>query len=303
MDQLLTIAAAQYGVFTRMQARRCGLSDRQLQYRVRYGVLEQLARHVYRVRGSELTWHQRLLVACLAGGEKCLASHRAAAELHGFDAVHRGLIEVTVPRGTRRLNVDAIVHESLDLVPNDYTRVGPIPVTSPARTLIDLGAVARWERVEEAFDGVERDQLTDRLRVVRRHAQVRRQGRNGAGPMAVVLLNRVAVPPKYVIERRFARLLENAGLPIPEFQYEVTLPYGRKAYLDAAYPARMLGWELDGHGAHATRRQRAADNTRASALADRGWDLRRFTYEQVMDSGGMVVRTVRAALRTGSCEV
>jgi hypothetical protein len=303
MDQLLAIAATQYGIFTRMQARRCGLSDRQLQYRVRNGVLEQLARHVYRVRGSELTWHQRLLAACFVGGEKCLASHRAAAELHGFDAVRRGLIEVTVPRGTRRLNVDAIVHESLDLAPDDYMRVGPIPVTSPARTLIDLGAVARWERVEEAFDGAERDELTERFRVVRRHAQVRRQGRNGVGPMAVVLQNRVVVPPKYVIERRFVRLLENAGLPLPKLQYEVELPNGRKAYLDAAYPALMLGWELDGHGAHATRRQRAADNARASVLADLGWDLRRFTYEQVMDASGTVVRTVRAAHRIRSCEV
>ncbi len=303
MDELLAIAATQYGVFTRMQARRCGMSDRQLQYRARNGPLEQVARHVYRVRGSELTWHQRLLVVCFVGGEKCLASHRAAAELHRFDAVHRGLIEVTVPRGTRRLNVDAIVHESLDLASDDYMRVGPIPVTSPARTLIDLGAVAEWERVEEAFDGAERDELTERARVVKRHAQVRRQGRNGVGPMAVVLQSRVLVPPKSVIERRFARLLENAGLPIPNFQHEVALPTGRRAYIDAAYPALLLGWELDGHGAHATRRQRAADNTRAGALADLGWDLRRFTYEQVMDGGGAVLRGVRAALRVRSCEV
>ena len=68
-------------------------------------------------------------------------------------AVRRGVVEVTVPRGTRVRGVDAIVHESLDLRPEDCTFVGPIPVTTPARTLIDLGAVVRWERVEEAFDG------------------------------------------------------------------------------------------------------------------------------------------------------
>ena len=302
MDQLLAIAATQYGVFTRPQAHRCGVTDRILQYRVRHGVLEQIARHVYRICGSEASWHQRLLAACFVGGEKCLASHRAAAELHGFDAVQRGVVEVTVRRGTRVRGIDAIVHESLDLAAVDYTHVGPIPVTTPARTLIDLGAVTRWERVEEAFDGAERDELAERFSVVKRHAQVRRQGRRGVGPMGVVLRHRLLVPPEYVIERRFVRLLENAGLPLPELQYEVELPNGRKAYLDAAYPAVTLGWELDGHGTHATRKQRSADNARASLLADVGWDLRRFTYEQVMHDGGAVVRAVRSAIRIRSCD-
>jgi len=197
---------------------------------------------------------------------------------------------------------DAIVHESLDLAAVDYTHVGPIPVTTPERTLIDLGAVTRWQKVEEAFDGAERDDRAERFAVVKRHAQVRRQGRRGVGPMGVVLRNRLAAPPDSVIERRFVRLLEDAGLALPELQYEVALPNGRKAYLDTAYPAIRLAWELDGHGAHATRKQRSADNTRAGLLADVGWDLRRFTYEQVMHDGGAVVRAVRAAIHTRSCD-
>lgn len=222
-------------------------------------------------------------------------------KLHGFDAVQRGIVEVTVPRGTRVRGIDAVVHESLDIAAVDYTHVGTIPVTTPARTLIDLGAVTRWERVEEAFDGAERDDLAEQFAVAKRHAQVRRQGRRGVGPMGV-LRNRLGAPPHSVIERRFLRLLESAGLPLPELQYEVGLPNGRKAYLDAAYPASRLGCELDGHGAHATRKQRSADNVRASLLADVGWDLRRFTYEQVMHDGGAVVRAVRAAIHIRSCD-
>jgi very-short-patch-repair endonuclease len=85
-------------------------------------------------------------------------------------------------------------------------------------------------------------------------------------------------------------------LPQPVCQYEVELPSGRRAYLDAAYPACTLAFELDGHGGHATRSQRAADNRRAAELHELGWHLRRFTYEQVMNEGPLVVRTVRAAL-------
>ena len=117
-------------------------------------------------------------------------------------------------------------------------------------------------------------------------------------------MSRVEAPPARLGDylRRFVRLLENAGVPVPELQYEVALPNGRKAFLDAAYPGVRLGWELDGHGAHATRKQRSADNGRASLLADVGWDLRRFTYEQVMYDGGAVVRSVRRAIRIRSCD-
>jgi hypothetical protein len=302
MEQLLAIAATQFGLFTRKQAHRCRVTDRILQYRVRTGVFEQLSRRVYRVSGTERSWHQRLLGACFVGGDRCVASHRSAAQLHGFDAVKQGIVEVTVPRGTRLRNIDAIVHESLDLAGGDCVYVGPIPVTSPARTLIDLGAVARWERVEEAFDGVERDALVPREQVAGRHAEVRKRGRRGVGPMAVVLDRRLEMPPHYVIERRFIRLFENTDLPMPELQHEVVRPSGGSAFIDAALPLAKLGWELDGHGAHATRKQRRNDYVRAGELADLGWDIRRFTYEQVMFEGASVVHAVRAAMRSRSCD-
>jgi very-short-patch-repair endonuclease len=67
-------------------------------------------------------------------------------------------------------------------------------------------------------------------------------------------------------------------------------------FIDAAYPDRMKGFEIDGHRWHATKSQRAADNRRQRALADVGWDIRRFTYEEVMRNGVSVVHAVRTAL-------
>jgi very-short-patch-repair endonuclease len=89
------------------------------------------------------------------------------------------------------------------------------------------------------------------------------------------------------------RLLEQAGLPRPECQYELKLPNGRRAFLDAAYASLLLGFEIDGHGSHATRAQRAADNARAAMIADLGWTLRRFTYDQIVNDGAAVVQAVR----------
>jgi len=303
MQQLLRIASDQFGLFTRAQAHRCGLTDRMLQRRVRAATVEQVARHVYRVAGTNSSWRQSLLMACLAGGEHCVASHRSAAILHGFDSFRGRPVEVTVPRSVRFKYADAVVHQSLDLEMSDVTAVDGISVTTPTRTLIDLGAVALWPRVEEAFDGAERDQLASTSAVRQRHAEVRRQGRRGVGPMAIVLDHRLDVPPKYVIERRFLRLLEGASLPLPQCQYPVLRPSGQMAFIDAAYPDLRLAIELDGNGAHATRRQRAHDNWRAGEIEDLGWHLRRFTWEQIRDERARVTRVMRSAIAAGSCGV
>jgi hypothetical protein len=297
MSDLLALAATQLGLVTRQQAHEHRVTDRMLQRRVRTGILEQLARHVYRVAGAPATWEQAVLLACLAGGAECVASHRTAAALHGFDGFRRDRIEVTVPRSIRYRSSVARVHQSKDLTRHDRMNLGPIPVTTPERTLIDLGAVTYLERVEEAFDGAERDAAAAREVVRRRHAEVRRQGRNGVGPMAIILEDRLISLPQSVLERRFVRLLEDADLPIPVLQHRVVLPSGRVVYIDAAYTELLVGFELDGHGSHATRRQRAADNARASALSDLDWTLHRFTYEQVVNDGTNVVRTVRATLK------
>jgi len=301
MQELLALAANQFGLFTRAQAHRCGVTDRMLRHRVETGMFVRLARGIHRVVGSERSWEQRVLEACLCGGPRCVASHRTAAALFGLHGSRRDIVEVTVPRSVRYKTSRAIVHQSLDLEPSDCTMLGPIPVTTPARTLIDLGAVAAWPRIEEAFDAGERDNLTTTDIVSARHSQVRRRGRRGAGAMAVVLHRRGPLPPTELIERRFLRLLERDGLPSPECQFELALPNGRRAFLDAAYVAVRLGFEIDGHGSHATRTQRAADNTRAAMISDLGWTLRRFTYEQIVNDGAAVALAVRTALESRSC--
>jgi hypothetical protein len=296
VSDILMLAASQFGLFTRQQAHDHGLTDRVLQRRVRNGSLGQVARHVYQVAGTPISWEQSVLRACLGGGPECVASHRTAATLLGFDGFRQGTIEVTVPRRVRYRCAGTIVHQSKDLAANDRTNIGPIPVTTSERTLIDLGAVTYLERVEEAFDGAERDAIARRERVARRHAEVRRQGRNGVGPMAAILERRMISIPHSVLERRFLRLLDDAGLPPPTLQHRVDLGNGRVAYIDAAYVDILFGFELDGHGSHATQAQRAADNDRAAALADLGWRIRRFTYEQVLYDGPRVLRVVRGAL-------
>jgi very-short-patch-repair endonuclease len=298
LRQLSAVGALQLGLVTRADAARMGVGRGRLGRLVNRGILERVAPSVFRFAGSTRSWHQDVLRAVLDGGLECLASHRTAAALHGFDGFEPGLIEVLVPMSVFHRRADVIVHHTRMLPATDRATVGAIPVTSGARTLIDLGAVAPADRVEEALDGAERDRAVRRAQIESRYAALRAPGRNGIGAMTQVLDGRFAPlnVPRSVLERRMLRLLQRARLPDPVVGHRIRLASSTAYVLDFAYLDQRLGLEVDGHGTHATRRERAADNTRMNALENAGWTIRRFTYEQVVHDSVAVASTVRAAL-------
>lgn len=297
---LSTVAGGQLGLFTRIEAYEAGLTKERLRRLVERGVVERVAPSVFRFVAADRSWQQQVLAAVFDGGPECLASHRTAAALHGFDGFRPSVIEVVVPMRLRHIRKDVLVHHTRALTSADRSLVGVIPVTSRIRTLIDLGAVASAAIVEEALDGAERDRAVHRAEVEHWYRTLRARGRNGIGAMTQVLEGRLAIErvPRSVLERRMLSLLRRSGLPDPAIAHRVRGANGREYELDFAYVQRRLGIELDGHGSHATRSQRAADNVRANALGDAGWALRRFTYEQVMHRSAAVATAVRSALRT-----
>ncbi len=301
IDVLSKIAGKQLGLFTREDAHAAEISDQRLRRLVQQGVVVRVAPRVFKFAASAALWHQAVLAACLDGGPECVASHRTAAALHGFDGFEPGVIEVLVPMHVRHRRKNVVVHHTRSISAEDRTNVGRIPVTSRARTLIDLGAVVPADRVEEAFDGAERDGTVKRRDVEKRYEQLRARGRNGVGAMTQILATRDSpAVPRSVLERRMLRLLSAAGLPTPVVGHRVRLDGGTRYELDFAYPPELLAIEVDGHRTHATRRRRAADNVRANALADAGWRLRRFSYEQVVFDAASVARTIRAALSSAA---
>jgi AbiEi antitoxin C-terminal domain len=293
-------ATSQYGVFTRVQARDAGLSDRQLRLRIETGRYERLALHTFRIAGAPVTWRQRLIAACLAAGPGAAASHRSAAALHGFDGFEAGVVEITVPQGRRDFRMHGvIVHSSSYWSDEDVGIVAGIPVSTPERTLCTLAAVASEAQVESALDSAERDRKTQRPDLVQVHDDVRERGRTGVATIGRVLYRRAELAgiPHSVLERRMLTLLEQHGVALPACQVPVRRPDGRLAYLDFAYRDLGLGIEVDGNVAHATPAQRSADNVRANGIALRDIRLIRFTYEQVTQQPEMVAATVRSHLR------
>jgi very-short-patch-repair endonuclease len=293
-SRIAAIARAQLGLITREQVvRDLGISSHTLRDWVEVRRLEPVRRGVYRVAGAPPDWRQSLLGAVLAAGPSAHVSFRSAACLFGFEGFDEGRIEIT-RFGRRPSAIDGVVvHESAVFGPDHVHRLGPVPVTSVARTLCDLTAVVRPWAVERAVDeGLRRGLVS--LAALRRVAEaLEGRGRLRCTVMREILERRV---PGYdagesAPERRIATLLVRAGIPEPRLQHRVRV--GSRTYrIDLCYPDERIGIEYDGWDFHRGRQAFDTDRVRANDLVVLGFQLLRFTSRS---SDQTIVDTVRAA--------
>ena len=141
---VLAMAARQHACITSAQLVDAGLGRHAIAHRLGTGWLRRMFRGVYLVGPLEAE-HSRAMAATLAVGERGLLSHYPAAVLWRLRPAAEGPIDVTVPDRKTRDRPGIRVHRS-HLHPRDATRHHGIPVTSPARTLLDLAATATATR-------------------------------------------------------------------------------------------------------------------------------------------------------------
>lgn len=286
-------ASKQHGV---VEGTQLELSDGAISWRLQSGRWARKGRQVYIINGAPPSWRQDLQVALAIAGPGSAVSHRAAALIHSLGRFP-ALVELTTPRRRRFWSLEAVVHTSIRFGEIDITTVGSLPVTTPARTLIDLGAVAPQHRVEEAADVAIREGLTSLPYLRWRLAALRGPGRRGAGVLAAAIEGRGTGPvPESKYERAFMRLLEDSPLPLPELQFQVRSKGEVIARVDASWPDRRLAVEVDSQQWHSTRGQREHDAARDNRLALAGWTVLRFTTDQIWEQPHEVIATLSAAL-------
>lgn len=216
--------------------------------------------------------------------------------LVGFDP---GPVELTVPRGRKR-NAPGIVHRNLLLV-RDVTTVGAIPVTTPARTLLDIAAVAPRETVEEALDDALRRRLVSLRRLRSRVDELGRRGRPGIAMMRALLDARdpSSPVPESVFETRLLRVLRRARLPEPVLQHRIRDRGRTVAVVDFAYPDAKLAIEADGYRWHSGRVRWENDRARLNRLTLLGWRVIHVTWHDLVRRPEHVAASVRNALLAG----
>ncbi|HEX8771121.1 MAG TPA: type IV toxin-antitoxin system AbiEi family antitoxin domain-containing protein, partial [Acidimicrobiales bacterium] len=251
--QLAKLAAGQHSVVTRRQALSLGMTHRQVDRRVQAGGFTVLHPSTYALAGARRTYEQSLMAACLATGG--VASHRAAAYLWRLRGIEDPPVEITVPGRQRPRLHGVIVHRSALLVPAHVTRRHGIPVTKPALTILDLGAV-----VPELVEGAAEDALFKKLLRVdglrRALAEYGAPGRGGTLVLRKLLLARdpLQAPTESRLEDEIVAVLRRFGLPEPVRQHPVPRP-GRKPYrLDISYPEVLVDIEGNGQRWHTSTR-------------------------------------------------
>ncbi|HEX5899208.1 MAG TPA: hypothetical protein VFY32_07385, partial [Solirubrobacteraceae bacterium] len=144
------LAAAQFGVVSLAQLRAIGLGRGAVEKAVRCGRLCRLYSGVFAAGHPILRPEGRRLAAVLACGPGAALSHRSAAAHWGLLATQQSAVDVSAPRS--RDGVPGIrVHRPRSLDARDTTDHEGIPVTAVARTLLDVAATVRPDRLERAL--------------------------------------------------------------------------------------------------------------------------------------------------------
>lgn len=278
--RLNQLAARHYGIVTRTQAIALGLTARQIDRRIAGGALVVVHQGVYRVPAAPRTYEQALMAACLATGG--VASHRAAAGLLRLRGIESPPVEITVAGGSHRTLNGVVLHYRDPLLPQDVAACAGIPITKPALTLLDLGAVAP-DLVEGAAEDARFRGLVsiDGLwRVLNRSGG---RGRRGAAVLRRVLEARDPrqAPTESPLEDEIVAVLRRFGLPEPVRQHPVPRPGRKPLRLDIAYPAELIDIEGDGLRWHTSTDDLRRDRERANFLVTLGYVILRFTRDDI----------------------
>lgn len=268
------------------------MSGRSIDHRLASGEWVRVFQGAYRLAGTECTWEQKAMAGVLAAGVGAVASHRAAAALHGMPGAPRWA-EVTVTR-PRQVQVEGLIaHQTRLLAPGDAGRLSGIPVTTPGRTIADLARVYSTAKLGPMLDHA----LARRL-VGRAELEARASGRRHDDVLAELLDERPgsARPMGSEFEVQLFRALREAGLPLPVPQYRVLMEDGGEVYLDFAYPEMKLALEADSYLWHASLADWQRDRARNGELVALGWSILPITYDLVMRNAAEVARRVGAAL-------
>lgn len=293
-EVIARLAARQHGLVTRAQLLRAGLSSRQVERRVAAARLRPVHRGVYQVGPLPQPW-AREMAAVLACGANAYLSHRSAATPWGLlpsDAP--APVHVLVVGRDRGRRPGIIAHRVSRLERREVTRLDGIPVTTPARTLLDLAATASVRELEQAVAEAMARRLVSRSALL--SAASRRAGCRGIGVLRRLLEDPVGPLLAWSeAEERFLALIRKAQLPDPEANACVA---GHR--VDFVWRAERLVVEVDGLAFHSSARSFERDRRRDADIAALGFRVIRVTWSRIVhEPEALLVRLAQALARSG----
>jgi hypothetical protein len=297
--RIARLAARQCGTFARAHALAVGFSDPSIRRRLRAGRWLRVHPGVYRLAGVPESWLADVWAALLAAAPHAVVSHETALRIHGSQHVPPYPIGLTIPHGGHARVRGAFVHQLSDVRPHHVGSFDELPVTTAARSIVDMAAAAGPRQLGRVVDDFVFDKVVTYESIGACLAEVARPGKPGVRKLARVLDERSddRVPSGSELERALHAALLGAGLPAPRAQSPLPGRGAREGLVDAAYPDCRLILEADGRRWHTRVRDLARDHERDAEAARVGWQTLRFLHEQIIrnpDEVCSVVADVRA---------
>jgi very-short-patch-repair endonuclease len=290
-DRLVgALADRQHGVVSRQQLLAAGLSAAAIGRATDAGRLRTTFRGVYAVGHVALRregWWMAALLVCGAGAA---LSHRTAGSVWGMVAGPVLPVHVTTPTDGGRSH-SSIRNHRARLHPIDTLVIDDLRVTTPSRTIVDLGAVLEGRALREV---VERAQDLHRFDPQDLCATLDRAPRRPGTRRLRDLVTLMAPDRDHArshLERLFLALTRTTRLPRPECNHEIA---GHSR--DFAWPHHRLIVETDGYRFHSSRRAQRRDSRRDRELTALGWRPVRFTYEEIAFESVEVARELAGLL-------
>ncbi|HWD08267.1 MAG TPA: type IV toxin-antitoxin system AbiEi family antitoxin domain-containing protein [Actinomycetota bacterium] len=303
-EEVATIATCQHGIVTSTQLGRLGTSHSAIARKVEAALLEKAYPGVYRICGAPWSWEQELFAACAWGGgdpagwlrtAKAVASHGAAARLHGLDRFATAGVEITSLKRPQFDGPAFTVHHGRPQ--RDFiTVVDAIPVTGPHRTLVDLAAVLPSDQVEKTLDEALRRDFVTEGAVLYAIKHIDGYGRRGARIMADLLEDRAPYdgPSASEFQKVLRQLVLGAGFPFVE-EYRIPgLPYRG----DLGTGTYMTIVEGDTAKHHSGRQDSEYDRIRGNDIVAAGYAVLRFTPEDLKHRPEWILDRIERTLRS-----
>lgn len=289
------LAVLQHGAFARWQLLPRGVSDQAIDRRLASGRWSALTPGVYALAGTRATFERRLWAGWLAVGPDALISHESGAQLHGIPNVLRNRVVLINPHGRHHRLPDGTVHQLDDVLPDHRMAIDGLPVTTPARTVVDLAAVVHPARLLPIVEATNHARICSYAEVGVCATSVARRGKPGIRRLARVLdqLTSTKAVTMSKLERQLFELLSAANLPLPISQFPFPGRQFTNGCVDAAYVDAKLVLEADGRAWHTRIADLKRDHERDAEAARNGWDTLRLLHEHILDDPHGTAATVR----------
>ena len=284
------VADQQLALITTHQLHVAAVGRGEVRRRVERGTLHRRYRGVYLVGHPIPLPGARELGAVLACGHRAFISHRSAAGLWGLASAPTDDVDITVVARGCRSRDGLRVHRVESLSREDRAERRGIPVTAPARTLIDFASTTGAEEAERAIAEAFALRLVTESQF--RAALDRAPGRAGVARVQTIL-GQPGGPKRTRSggERAMLRLVRAAHLPAPRTNYPVA---GYSA--DFCWPDQRVIVEIDGYDFHSGRPAFERDHRRDIVHKNAGYEVLRFTARQLAEEPLLVITTIARAL-------